>query len=349
MEVNIMKKYIISVLLVMVVLFTMTACSNSNNHLAVSPSTEPSETLSVEAEVETEVETTAETEAEAPTLRYLTRSQVEELGAEEISDFFAEMVSISETETLSADEMDLMGYNFFNIFNENPACDQDELEAQSYKAFCNIYEQAIESDVPLEKLSSWTHLPVTSILEKYFSSNNFEIPENACCYALWILSEEDVTKVAESFFKNPVMSVNTRIPCIVIMLDYNNSATDMAWLHFEELSKSNSPKTSKDVVSFTEQVCGNILTLNDHMEKASKIAENILENPYYDMHTKYYYFCNTFYSFAIRGYTDDTIANIAIDSLFELAENADEETCNQLKELAENLYADLATQLLDVL
>lgn len=341
-------KNIISTLLVMVIILTMTACSNSD--------AETLDTTTIEASI---VETTCETTDTEPAVEtlpeyelkvdYLSESEIDEMGAEKLSAFLSDMVHISETETLSANEMNIIGTNFYYIWEtQNSTYNQDEFNQKTYKVFCNIYDQALQYRIPLDELYCWTFLPVPDVLSKYFSSTNFDKPERAYCDSFHFLDSEDVTRVAEVFFANPLMDTNTGIPCILILLDCNTSTTDAAWRHFEELSKNASPKTTLSNEGLTAQICDSLLFTgmdSKNMNKIADISEIILENPYYDFNIKYMYFCNAFYDYDKEIYSDDTISSRAIDSLFNLAENADENTLKLLKELIEFLNYNLADKL----
>ena len=333
-----MKKSI-SILLIMSILLTMTACSNSDVIAVASTAIETTvvETTCETASTEPSIDTLPENELKVD---YLSQSEIDEMGPEKLSAFLSDMVHISETESLSADEMYIIGTNFYYIWEtHNSTYNQDEFNQQTYKAFCNIYDQALQYRIPLDELYCWTFLPVPDILSKYFSCTNFDKPERAYCDAFNFLDAEDVTRVAEVFFANSLMDTNTGIPCILILLDCNDSTTNAAWKHFEELSKNKSPKTTLSYEGLTAQICDTLLFTaidSKNMNKIVDIAVNILENPYYDFNIKYMYFCNA---------SDDTISSVAIDSLFSLAENADGNTHKQLKELIQFLNFNLADEL----
>ena len=108
MEVNIMKKRIIIVLLIMVITLTITACVNSDvDNVTTTPvESSMSDTTPVESSMSntTPVEsnmsdTTYDTSAEPETkIEYLTKSKIQEMGPEELSAFYSEMNNISKTE-----------------------------------------------------------------------------------------------------------------------------------------------------------------------------------------------------------------------------------------------------------
>ena len=339
-----MKKHIIISLLIVVIILTMTACTHSDIEQAA---TTPTESTIAEHTYETSPEPELEIKIE-----FLTNSQIQEMDSEKLSTYYSEMINITETKTLSIDDMDIIAKNFSNIWYNISAHDKEEFHQQCYNVFCNIHDQALNNRIPLENLLSWTSIPSPDMLCKYFSSHNFEIPENATCYALNFLDTEDVASVAEAFFANPVMKTNTSVTRLIIVRDCNKSITGMAWKHFKKLSKCTSPETTKSSVSFTTQVCQSLLGAivdSEDIRKVAEIAEIILENPYYDIQTKYKYFCNAFYNFEKKEYTDATIAFRAVDSLFIRAKNADEYTVEQLKGLVDVLNPTIAASLSSVL
>ena len=86
-----------------------------------------------------------------------------------------------------------------------------------------------------------------------------------------------------------------------------------------------------------------------YVDKISEIVKNILENPHYDVYYKYLYFCNAFYDEDSQTFKDETISNMAYKSLYELCQNADEDTAKQIKELFVFLDPDISDELLTIL
>lgn len=345
----------------MAILFTMTACVSTSDTQA----SELPYIYTVDEKVEVEIRNwEPETKLK---VKQLKSEDIQEMKQEDFSNFFAEMVNISETENLTASDMYQIGHNFYSIwyhqhwnYIDSSSYDESEFEKYSYEAFENVYDQATSFRVPLEKLNSWENVPVTKILCKYYSSSNFSVPEQLDGYGLCFLNEDDVSKVAETFFKNPLMATNSHIPCAVIRCNYNNLVTDMAWNHLLSLSESSSLRVSSfrnSPLSFS--ICSDILTLvhtatldyaNMHyVDKIAEIAKNILENPHYDVYWKYIYFCHAFYDEDSQTYKDETISNMAFSYLFELAHNADEETTKQIKDLCVFLSPDISDELLTIL
>lgn len=345
-----MKKHFISILLIVVILLAMTGCANSNA-ISIAPIQTEAEIFETET-FESEV---PETEALEPELEieYLSYADIGAMKVEEISEYLAKTVNISETATLSVEDMNIIADTFYNIWNQYHSTDyQKEFDLQFYTVFCNIHEQTLNYNIPLEQLSSWTHLPVPIVLCEYFSSSNFDFPEALECSALDYLDKEDATKVIETFFANPSMETNTIIPCTLILFGYTDYVQNMAWLHFDNLSKNISPKTSLPNDSFTSLFCENLLVTGLDSENIMKIANvftNILENPYYDIQAKYVCFFNPFYDFVTATYPDTDIFSSAIDSLLNLAKTADQSTREQLYELIDNIPCEVSTALLSVL
>lgn len=371
-----MKKRITSILLVMVIIFTMTACvKNTDTQLATSEAT-------TNATIEV-----ANAEATEPTVDILhsvnlygviyeselnvkpvKTETLKMMTTEEVSNFFAEMVRMSEEENLSAADMHIIGHNFEYIWDRNhfdnyPTFEQSDFEAQAYKAFCNIYDKALKEQLPLEELSVWADIPVADVLYKYFSSSNFYAPEFVYGFGIRWLKEEDFIRVTEAFFNNPLMDNNCDFPHQVIMCDINETATDMAWEHLVTLSKSSDLNYNTVHEHFrytiTEILCSHILaTVNagwpeepnfENIDKIAEIAKNILENPEYDISQKYHYFCYAYYDHMSNTYENQTIADMAFESLFELAKNATDEEATEIRNLTRFLERDVANELLSIL
>ena len=353
-----MKKRIISILLVMVTIFTMTACVSTTDSQASEPTYiyTVDEVAGSNRELETELK-----------VNFLKSKDIKEMKQEDFSNFFADMVNISETENLTASDMYQMGHNFYSIwyhkhwnYIDSSSYDEAEFEKYAYKVFENIYEQATKFQIPLEEISSWESIPDTKILCKYYSSSNFYTTDHLNGYALWFLNKEDVSKVAKAFFKNHLMATNSHIPSVLIRCNYDNLTTDMAWEHLLTLSKSTTSRVyDPGNRSATYSLCSNVLMLVNtrtedyvnmqYVDKISEIAKNILENPHYDVYWKYLYFCHAFYDEESQTYKDETISNMAYDSLYELSQDADEETAKQIKDLCIFLNPDISKELLSIL
>lgn len=287
-------------------------------------------------------------------ISYLEQSELSVMKESDLSEFYNNMISVTKDGELSVEEMETIGCNFFYIWMSCWAVDINEFNQISYQVFCNIYDQLIDHRIPLDEVCYyWTQIPVPDIQRKYFSSSNFAVPENATWTALDSLNEEQLRSVADVFFANPIMRVNTHIPRYLIVRDFDDTITDKAWQHFENLSKDVSPNTSLSSEDFTSMFYHSLVGAASYDEDDRKfvnIAEYILENPFYDIKTKYKYFCNYGYNGEKKEYSDATIAFRAIDSLLILAKKADDETRLQLYELADSLWDDtVANALRDAL
>ena len=90
------------------------------------------------------------------------------------------------------------------------------------------------------------------------------------------------------------MDTNTGIPRTLIWIDFDKSITDMAWAHFDELSRNVSPNTLLSSDSLTTNICESMLFVgidsSKYMSNIEDIAENILANPYYSSNIKSMYF-----------------------------------------------------------
>jgi len=351
------KSLIFSILLVMDIILTMTACVAKTD--TRTPTFEPAETTSI-AEHNTEATSVVSTEAVAEEtisteaqlelkVSPLTRKDVEKMTSKEVSDLFSELVEISFDETLSSQDLEQIGYNFYITWRSidfTPE-QQMEFETQSYEAFKNVYNTASEKQIPLEELPHWTSLPVTDVLCKYFASNNFSSVENVCCTGIYDLASEDVFRVAKTIFENSVFRINSYLPCTVIRTNTNASATRIAWDHLIYLSKANHYKMS-EIPSFAHSTCGNLYCFelaSNNPEKLLEVVKNIMENDKFNFVEKYTIFCNYNVDMDINY-----IADMAFESLFEIAESADEEDAALIREVASKLRnEEIASQLLNKL
>lgn len=331
-------KRTISIILVMVMVLTMTACVKSDAQVATSEA-------AIVATVEpTYVETTISTEAKHKCkIEYLHYDEDEidqpllEMSSEEISDYLAEMVHISQTETLCWSCMNRIGANFYVIWklNKNKSVyNKDEFEAQAIVAFDNVLAQAAEQQIPIEFYNSWERLPIVEVLCKYYSNTNL-----SSWYETGFvdeLSEEELTEVAKVFFANPVFSTNYWLAKEILIVYSNNELADMAWNHLLSLSKSSDDTLSQGTTTYF--TCLHIFgypELLANTDKVTEIAENILQNSHYNFVAKYVFLCSDFCS---KSDLDTIICDMAFNSLLETAENADEETYELVVDVAVKLY-----------
>lgn len=349
------RSIIISILLVMDILLSMTACVKNTD----TPIFEPAETTSI-SEYTTEATSVVSTEAVTEETFFteaqlelkvspLTRKDVEKMTYEELSNLFSELVEISFDETLSSQDLEQIGYNFYITWRSidfTPE-QQMEFETKSYEAFNNVYNTASKKQIPLEELPHWTSIPVPDVLCKYFASNNFSNVENVCCTGIYDVDAQDVYRVAETMFQNSSFRINSYLACTVIKANTNASATNLAWDHLIYLSKANHYKMS-EISGFTHSTCGNLYCFelgSNNPEKLLEVVKNIMENDEFDFVEKYTFFCNTNADMDINY-----IADMAFESLFEMAESADEEDSALIREVASKLHNDeVASQLLNKL
>ena len=104
----------------------------------------------------------------------------------------------------------------------------------------------------------------------------------------------------------------------------------MAIEHFVALSVSTDTRLVK--ASHTDRVYTHVILCAANSigkDKLIEITRNILENPAYNFTLKYEHF--------LENPVDETFFNIALDTLIELAQNANEETSEQIKALVECL------------
>lgn len=334
-----MKKGIIGILLVIVMVLTMTACVNKTE-----TQNETTETQLI-AIVETRAEVIALKEDMVFLEKSLSVDEIRAMNQEDISAYFEKLLRISETRTLSSEEMNHLGNCFEDIwwykvvcYPENFKLDMEEFETQSCKVFNNIYEQACEQNIPLNELYSWTSIPVAQVLCKYFSSENFSETKDLSCNIFCELTEEDAHLVADAVFENPVFASN-----FVVATDalYNTCAEvqEMAWAHLDVLTKSFNP----ELTAYTEKLCHELLwECFEDEEKLFDITKNIMDNPSFDFVVKYTLF-------STYGW-DDNIRNQAIENLFALAENAEEENAKLIEQVVNEMSdSEIANELLKVL
>ncbi|MGN1327696.1 MAG: hypothetical protein ACI4VQ_06465 [Clostridia bacterium] len=263
-------------------------------------------------------------------------SPIPKMTSEEISDYLAEMVHISQTETLCWSCMDIMGLNFYDIWRLNSsACNRAEFETQASVAFDNIFRQASAKQIPVDFFSSWEAVPVAYVQCRYFSSTSFSSTDYLCPN-IDELTEEDSIRVAKVFFANPVFANNYWFATEILKTSSSKALTDMAWEHLIALSKSADPTLFGDISTYF--TCLHLLgqpELLSNTSKITEIAENILQNPNYNFIAKYVFLCS---DFCYNSDLDKEICDMAFEHLLELAQDADEETYKLVVEVAIELY-----------
>ena len=324
-----MKKIITSILLVMVIILTMTACVNLGTQTVAS------------AEENTITETRPERKVE-----YFQHD--EETGMlvdppEDISAYLAEIVHISATEDLDWPDMRAIGRNFSDIWEiYNSSCDKTEFEAQAIAAFDNVLEQAHQKNIPMDQIDSWTDVPVVEVLCKFYSNQNVSHPGSPYWFIpFWYLTEDEVISVAEVYFSNPVFATNTVMATALLTYYPDGTAADMAWEHIVSASKSTDSTLSESTTTYF--TCLDIFRrhpeLLNNTEKITEIANNILQNDNFNFEQKYVYLCSDFTSEAgIEDDLDKEINDIAFESLLELAQNATKENYESIAKVVIKLY-----------
>lgn len=337
-----MHKHIFRILLIVVMVFSITACSVSNTDASTQYAT-------IESTIETTTPIVQEEQKVNPDdfktydekIEIINLMVLLEMTQEEVSESMANMVTISSTEELAVYDMVNMAHNFNNIASFVSSVDATDFEIQATNAFNNVYNQAIKQQIPLENLSGWTSIPVVDIQLKYFSGE-FSSVENITCKALYYLDEHDAFNVAEtifsnrSFFKKSGIMVYDALMCPHYRVQLMGLA---ALTSISKTSDSISSTTTFNICKFlvTNSIINDVLTL----EKLEEIRENIIKNENFDFITKYVLFCNS---------DDEEVSNWACSQLTEIAKQADLETAEQIREVTGYLWnEDFSNKLLYLL
>lgn len=316
-----MKKRILSILLVMVMILTMTACATKTDTQA---------TLFEDIGLY----------ASDGRLSGVSLAVLLKLTSEEASAIMAELVSYSSTKELSIDDMNRIAMIFYNICDFVPDFDVADFKTQSTKAFRNVYAKALEQNIPIEELDQWTYVCNLDILLKYFSSD-FSSVDSLDCNGIYGLNKDDAILLAETIFANPTFDGSHMIVYDALMCQYpevNNIGLSV----ITRISKTSNPYDASSTFSLcrgytTNSDINDVLTL----EKLNEIRENIMENENFDFVTKYELFCNS---------SDEDVADAACNRLLSLAQDADEETAELIKQVAAKLHKDEAvSKLLHIL
>ena len=303
-----MKNQILSIILAFVLVFVMTACTKIEEPI---PGTEPPIETQFEQQIEVQIEATTEaTETLDPyripdCLEFVDFETVEAMTLEEVNALSENLVYMSNTACLSPWDMYEMG-TMFNFIWDYPQYDKIKFEKEFREAFDNVYQHTIEIGSTIDILEPWIETPVTEVMCKYLSSDNFEKPVEIWSRAINQLSEEDLAIVTKAFVKNPTMAVNADIARSIICATDNEETANMAWDHLLRLSSSDT--IYKLRTFYTGSICFDIFTNQDLVydeeiilekiygnENITQIAKNILNNPYFDFTRKYGYFCTDFF------------------------------------------------------
>lgn len=359
-----MKKQILSIILVFVLIFAMTACAEVEEPVR-----------STESTFETQVEATHEvTEPKNPykienCLEMVYLEDFESMTLEEVNTLAENLVHASKTENLSPWDMYEMGTMFYFIFN-HPEYDNVKFEKEFCEAFDNVYNHATEIGITLDILHPWIETPVAEVMCKYLSDSNFEKPVELWCHSINKLSEEDLRFVTKAFVENPKMAVNAEIARSIICATNNEETANMAWDHLLRLSYSD---VAGDLIPFyTGSICFDIfsnqdlvydqeillskLYTNEHMVH---IARNILTNPSFDFIEKYSYFCDDFFvgsdvdveifQNVVLGCLDETLDTYPKGERRNLAQELHKASYKQFDKIPEKLQREYNLILLNCL
>lgn len=306
-----MYKHLFSVLLILVMVFSMTACSN------------------------TKVTESENTEVFVP---YENSASINEMTASELTAMIDEMILLSETKTLSATDMMNMGYNVSNIIYSSSNINEEKLNDKIISLFKNVYSQCIEQEIPFENISSWTSIPIAKVQLLYFSGN-FTNVEDVDCIALYSLSENEATAVANAIFESSASFENSVNMVFEAIMSPYEDVQDLGIAVLTHISKHYMPVSDSVVADYCRILSSNsIATGALSLQKVEKTRNIIIANRNLDFVTKYSIFCNS---------NDSDVSSWAKEELLKVAKDCDKETSKQIKTLAKELDdRDFSSQLL---
>lgn len=358
-----MKKQIISIILVFLLIFTITACAEIEENIPVT-----------ESNIETQIE--APTEVTKPKdpykiedcLEMVYLEDFERMTLEEVNTLAENLVHASKTKNLSPWDMYEMGTMFYFIF-EHPEYDKVKFEKEFCEAFDNVYNHATEIGISLDILQPWIEIPVAEVMCKYLSDSNFEKPIELWCHAINKLSEEDLRVVADTFVNNPTMTLNVDIARSIICATNNKETANIAWEHLLRLSSSD--VLSELIPFYTRYICFDIFSNQDLVynediildkmygnQNMIQIAKNILTNPSFDFIEKYSYFCDDFFVGSdvdveifktVLDCLEETLASYSKGERRELAQALHEASYKNFDKLPEELQREYNLILLNCL
>lgn len=311
-----MKRRIISILLSLAMIFSMSACAGSKSP---KETTNSSGTINVKIDEpiffyyplgDLEKKSAEETKIQNPwsikdCFPYYDLEKIKSLDLESVKILVQDMISASKTENLSPSDMDHMGWMFHHIWYQCAEYNKETLRLEFCEVFENIYNHAIDIGIPLDFLISWLDTPVCEVAIKYISSDNFEKPYNIWGRAILKLSEEEMLQFLKAFVNNPLMETNATIARTIICITDNDAIARIAWGHLIRLSNSKSVANltpleqtfiirdifdDYDLNYESDTIIGKIYS----SEYIIQIAENILNNPTFDLNAKYDFFCSDF-------------------------------------------------------
>lgn len=335
-----MFKHFFRILLAVVIVYTMTGCnivSASSQDPATETFTQATTSITQEA-TETHIDKFNISDVKIELINPIVLMEMKQ---EEVEALMEEMVRVSSTEELSISDILNMGHNFNNIVTFIKTIDIDNFNAQSIKAFDNVYNQCIKQQIPLEKVSSWTNLPVVEIQLKYFSGE-FSSVEGIDCKSLYLLEESDAVMVTKAIFANPALFEKSAFIVYDTLMCPHTEVRKIGLSVLTRISKTSQPIDSSIAFNFcrildTNSIVNDVLTL----EKLNEIRQNIIENKNFDFVAKYLVFCNS---------NDEEVSNWSSSLLIEIAKHCDSETSDYIKKLADYLFDEaVANELLNLL
>lgn len=335
-----MFKHFLELCLALVIVYSMTGCTSTNTDIqeTIAETSSEATTSNIEPSSERNIDNLNSLISK---VKLVPATILTEMTSKEVESLMKKMVSISASEQLSISDMIHMGHNFNNIASFVSNIDENNFKVQAVSAFDNVYNQCIEQQIPLEKISSWTRIPIAEIQTKYFSGE-FSSVEYVNCEALYLLNENDAITVVNTIFDNPALFQNSSTIVYDIISCPHQEVQKIGLSVISRISQSCEPIDSCITFRFckmlnTNSIVNDVLTL----EKLHEIRETILENENLDFMAKYYAFCNS---------DDKEISDWAQASLIRVAKKCDVETSECIKELAKYLYDDdFASNLLSLM
>lgn len=334
-----MLKHFFNFFLALVMVYSMTGCSaNTVIQETTAETLDEEKTSSNEATSERNIDNL---NIFGTKIELINPTSLMEMTSQEVVTHMEEMVNISAEEQLTISDMIHMGHNFNNIGAFASDINEDDFEIQAISAFDNVYNQCIEQQIPLEKISSWTNIPIAEIQNKYFSGK-FSSVEGVECKALYLLDENDAITVVNTILDNPALFENSSTIVYDIISCPHNEVREIGLVVLTCISQSKEPVDSSITFSFCRMLNTNSI-VNDvlSLEKLDEIRKSIIKNENLDFMAKYYAFCNS---------DDEEVSNWAQASLTEVAKQCNTETSECIKELANYLYDDaFASDLLNLI
>lgn len=313
-----MYKHLLIAILVLVMVFSMASCSNTQA-------------------TESTVSAVSASNANV-TIPLINSAYISEMSSEQLSYYINMVLLQSDVERLSETDMMNLGYNVSNIISLGHNIEEETLNSKIVDLFNNVYSQCVEQEIPLENISSWTSIPIAQIQLQYFSGN-FTNVENVDCLALYYLSEDEATEVVDTIFNNPALFENSVNMVFEAITSPYKSVQELGIAVLTHVTKHYLPVSNSVVSNYCKVLSINsIATKALSLEKVENIREIIINNKNLDFVTKYSIFCNS---------TDEDVSNWAKSELLEVAKDCDKETASSIKTLSKLLEdKDFSSQLL---